>query len=73
MLLFWSEEHVSKWCRDWNLPRGEVLALDTCWLLARAWFNADRREPSWRRRTVDEAEALFAELGLTSPFWRLTR
>ena len=56
----------------WNLPRGEVLSLDRCWRLAKAWYGPDRREPEWRRRTVDEAEALFTELGLTSPFWRLS-
>ena len=72
MLLFWSEEHVEKWCRDWNLPRGEVLSLDLCWCLAKAWYGPDRREPEWRRRTVDGTEALFTELGLTSPFWRLS-
>ena len=72
MLLFWSEEHVEKWCGDWNLPRGEVLSLDLCWRLAKAWYGPDRRAPEWRRRTVDETEALFTELGLTSPFWRLS-
>jgi hypothetical protein len=71
MLLFWSEEHVQKWCRDWNLPRGEVLPLEKCWSLAEAWYGPDRREPGWRRRTVVETEALFTELGLTSRFWRL--
>ena len=71
MLLFWSEEHITKWCGDWNMPRGEALGVDKCWALANAWFSADRREPAWRRRTLPEAESLFAELGLTSPFWRL--
>jgi hypothetical protein len=71
MLLFWSEEHVEKWCRDWNLPRGELLPLDTCWRLAKAWYGPDRREPGWRRRTVEETRDLFTRLGLTSPFWRL--
>jgi hypothetical protein len=72
MLLFWSEEHVQKWCRDWNLPRGEVLPLEKCWSLAEEWYGPDRREPGWRRRTADETEALFTELGLTSQFWRLS-
>ncbi|HEX5974736.1 MAG TPA: hypothetical protein VFY57_06215 [Rubrobacteraceae bacterium] len=71
MLLFCSEEHVEKWCTDWNLSRGEVLALDLCWRLAKAWYGPDRREPQWRRRNAGETKALFAELGLTSPFWRL--
>ena len=73
MLLFWSEEHVEKWCGDWNLPRGSVLSLDQCWRMAEEWYGPDRREPERRRRTVDETETLFTELGLTSPFWRLPR
>lgn len=71
MLLFRSEEHVEKWLRDWNMPRGAVFSLDTCNSLARAWYGPDRREPEWKRRTVDETQALLSELGLTSDFWRL--
>ena len=73
MLLFWSEEHIEKWGKDWKLPRGEVIPLDKCCRLAHAWYSPDRRAPEWRRRTIDEAESLFAELGLTSEFWRLPR
>jgi hypothetical protein len=71
MLLFRSEEHVDKWCKDRNLPRGATLSLDQCWQLAVAWYSADRRDPTWQRKTAEEAEALFAELGLSGPFWRL--
>lgn len=72
MLLFRSEEHVARWCRDWNLPRGATLTPELCWRLSREWF-ADRRAPEWRRRTVEEAQALFAGLGLVSPFWQLRK
>jgi hypothetical protein len=72
MLLFRSEEHMDKWCGDWRLKRGAVLTLGLCWRLAEAWYSADRRDPNWRRRTPDEAQALFNELGLTSSFWKIT-
>jgi hypothetical protein len=71
MLLFRSEEHVTRWCQQWSLPRGESFPLDTAWRLAREWFGADRRAPEWRRPTVDEAEALLARLKFTGPFWAL--
>ena len=71
MLLFRSEEHIDRWCESWRLPRGGTMALDTGWKLARAWYGSDRRDATWRRRSVDEAEALFADLGLTGDFWRL--
>lgn len=73
MLLFWSEEHVGRWCEAWSLPRGESFPLELCWRLARAWFDQNRGETEWRRRTPDEVEAVFDGLGLTSPFWRLPR
>ena len=71
MLLFRSEEHVDRWCRSWGLARGAILSPDQTWRLAGAWYGPDRRDPEWRRRTLDETEALFAELGLTSDFWSL--
>ncbi len=70
MLAFRSEEHVQRWCETRGLERGAVFPLETCWRLADAWY-ADRLAPDWRRRTLDEAEALFAELGLVGDFWRL--
>jgi hypothetical protein len=71
MLLFRSEEHVDKWCRDWRFERGAVLKLGQCRRLADAWYGADRRDPQWRRHTPGETRALFDQLGLTSPFWNL--
>ncbi|MGH2556307.1 MAG: hypothetical protein ACRDHO_11390 [Actinomycetota bacterium] len=71
MLLFRSEEHVDRWCADRGLLRGGILTLVQLWELATAWY-ANRIAPDWRRGTAEEAEAVFAEIGLTGPFWRLT-
>ena len=71
MLLFRSEEHVDRWCQQWSVERGAILSLDQGWRLAQAWFGPDRRQPDWRRMSVDEVEALFQELNLTSDFWTL--
>ena len=72
MLYFRSEAHIDRWCESWHLPRSAVLPLPQGWQLARTWYGEDRRHPSWRRRTVDEAQALFTSLGLTSEFWKLS-
>jgi len=66
MLLFRSEEHIQRWCRSWKQERGGIMTVDQ-----EAWYGPDRRDPAWRRKTADEVEALFAELGLTSAFWSL--
>ena len=71
MLLFRSEGHVEAWYGDRGMPRGAFVGLERLWDLARVWY-ADRRSPGWRRRTPREAEDVFAALGLTGDFWRLT-
>ncbi|HKO59221.1 MAG TPA: hypothetical protein VJ276_25365 [Thermoanaerobaculia bacterium] len=71
MLLFRSEEHIDRWCEQWRRPRGGVMTLEQQWGMAIGWYAENRGDPSWRRKTVEEAEALFAELGLTGEFWRL--
>lgn len=71
MLLFRSEEHVDRWCKAWGLERGAILSPELTWRLAQAWHSADRREPAWRRRTVEETEGVFRRLGLADNFWSL--
>jgi hypothetical protein len=70
MLLFRSEEDVERWSELRGTPRGEVMSVEQQWRLARAWFEG-RFLPGYRRRTAEEAEAVFAGIGLTGPFWSL--
>ena len=50
---------------------GAVVTPEQMWRLADVWYH-DRADPSWRRKTADEAETIFAAIGLTGDFWRLT-
>jgi len=70
MLAFRSEGHVDAWCETKRISRGATFSLDQAWQLGRAWY-ADKLSPDWRRATPDEAEAVFAGIGLTGEFWRL--
>ncbi len=70
MLLFRSEEHIDRWCAARGLPRGATMTPEQCHRLGGAWY-ADKLRPEWRRKTVEEAEAAVAEIGLTGPFWQL--
>ena len=70
MLLFRSEEHLNRWREPRPLPVTGSMPLVTMWQLANAWYH-DRFDPGWRRKTVEEAEQLFTELGLTGDFWQL--
>ena len=70
MLLFRAEQHVDRWCAQWNRPRAGMLTLHQCWRLAREWYR-DRLSPGWRPKTVDEAQAAFRRIGLSGEFWTL--
>ncbi len=70
MLIFRSEEHVARWCRFRDMPRGGTISPQQCWQLAQAWY-ADKVSPDWRRKTLEDAEAMLADIGLTDPFWSL--
>ena len=71
MLLFRSEEHITRWCSLWHQSPGGLLSIEQTWGLAKAWYGEDRRHAEWRRKTKDEAHALFTHLGLVSSFWHL--
>lgn len=71
MLLFRSEEHVNRWYSSRGIPLGQSLSLATQWELAQKWYS-DRLQPDWARRTPEEAEQVFASIGLEGDFWRLT-
>ena len=70
MLLFRSEEHVDRWVEGGGGPRGATMSVEQQWQLARAWFG-NRMASDWRRRTPEEGQAVFEEIGLTGPFWRI--
>ena len=70
MLIFRSEDHIDGWCAFRELPRGGAMSPEQCWQLARAWYS-DKLSPDWRRKTLEESEAMLAGIGLTEPFWSL--
>ena len=71
MLLFRSEEHVGVWTQRRGTSRGATLTPEQGWRLAKAWFE-DRLSPQWRRKTPEEAQAVFGSIGLVGAFWQLT-
>jgi hypothetical protein len=46
------------------------MTLPQAWELSQQWYG-DRLSPGFRRKTIDEAHAIFASVGLTGAFWRL--
>jgi hypothetical protein len=70
MLLFRSEQHVDRWCKQWHVDRGGTLTLDQGWKLSQLWYW-DRLSPDWQPFTAPQAQAVFAEVGLVGSFWQL--
>jgi hypothetical protein len=48
-----------------------VVDLPRLWALASRWYD-DRLSLDWQRRTPEQRQAIFAEVGLTGEFWSLT-
>jgi hypothetical protein len=61
---------VTAWLARTGMPRGTVVTFSQMWALVQPWYRG-RLSRDWRGRTVDEAERILAEVGMTDDFWRL--
>ena len=68
MLLFRSEEMVTQWCAARGIPLRPTLNLNQLWHLAVTWYG-NRLTVDSRRPAPDEMVEIFAQIGLTGPFW----
>ena len=71
VLAFQSEADIVAWCEKHGQSYGEAVPLATTAKLARRWYGPYAK-PSWRKWTVEQAQEIFQESGLTSPFWELS-
>ena len=51
---------------------GAFMTVEQAWRLADTWYS-DRADTGWHRRSAEEAETVFREIGLTGPFWKLLK
>jgi len=70
MLLFRGEGQVAGWSRRHGIPLGDVQPVSKVLELAKRWYG-DYLRPDWSKKTIAEARAIFAGLGLTHPVWEL--
>jgi hypothetical protein len=68
MLLFRSEEMVTRWCEAHNVPTRPIINLNQLWHLAVTWY-ANRLTVDSRRPGPDEMVEIFSRIGLDGPFW----
>jgi hypothetical protein len=70
MLFFRNAEDVSGWSRRHGLPVGDVQPVLKVCELAKRWYD-DYLRLDWRKRSIQEARAIFSELGFSHPVWNL--
>jgi hypothetical protein len=68
MLLFRSEETVSRWCEEHGVPVRPLVRLEQLWEMAVVWY-ANRLTAESRRPAAEEMVGVFARIGLGGPFW----
>ena len=71
ILFFSSESQIEQWAARHGRPKGAILNMPTALRLAQRWFG-DYAQPDWRRKTPEQAEAIFSELGLDPGFWNIS-
>lgn len=57
--------------KDEHPAAGATATLAQMWPLSQRWYG-DRLEPTFSGRSVEEAQEMLTEVGLTSAFWQLT-
>jgi hypothetical protein len=70
ILFFASERKVEEWSLRHGRPKGALLEMPKAIALAERWFG-DYASPEWRRKTPEQALAIFRELDLDPRFWTL--
>ena len=70
MNLFRSEEHITNWLG--TRTAGMTIPVTKLSELAHAWWG-NRIVPDWTPRSLAQNQAILTDLGLTDPFWNLSR
>jgi len=70
VLPFRSAADIPPWCARHALPKGEAVPLHQVAHLARLWYGS-HANPDWHKWSIAEAQDIFQNAGLTSPFWNL--
>lgn len=61
---------MGAWLARTGHPRGALVSFEQMWALVQPWYGG-RLSRDWRGRTLEEAEAILASVGLTDGFWQL--
>jgi hypothetical protein len=70
VLPFSNESGVDKWLQRHGGRKGQVVPINQVAHLARRWYGT-HASPDWHKWSIEEAQQIFTECGLTGDFWNL--
>jgi hypothetical protein len=68
MLFFRSEETLDQWLAIRDMSHGATFSISQLWELSQRWYH-NRMSHEYHGRTIEQVQAIFKEVGLTSSFW----
>ncbi len=70
-LIFENEAQVDHWCKQHNVKKGRVIAIEQAWELSKRWYGY-YLSPDWKPKTAEGANQIFEAVGLTDEYWKLS-
>ena len=70
VLPFRNADEIGPWCGRHRQPEGEAVPIAQVARLAKLWYGR-HADADWRKWTVAEAQQIFTQAALVSPFWDL--
>ncbi|OQE34795.1 hypothetical protein PENCOP_c015G05373 [Penicillium coprophilum] len=67
--VFASKKEAEEWPQKRGFHAGDIMSLETAWLLSKAWYH-DKHEHGYNRKSPSDVEELYTRLGMTSDFWK---
>jgi len=70
MLLFRDENQIAEWSVRHQIPRGDIQPVGQVLELSKRWYG-EHLTRDWTKKSIDDARAIFADLGFSHPVWNL--
>lgn len=70
MLVFENETQVDEWAARHQIPKGDIQPIEKIWSFSKKWYG-NHLNPQWTKWSMEDAQKMFTEFGLTGHVWAL--
>lgn len=70
MLMFESEAEVDRWCKKYNMNKGDVQPINKIWEFSKVWYGS-HLNPNWVKWSIEEAKEIFKRFELQHSVWKM--